>query len=210
MRELIEENYGMLFEPALMEEINEFGFFKSIKTDEQLIKIGQTIRYMPLLLNGLVKVSRLDDDGDELLLYYLEKGDVCAMTMTCCMGAAKSEIKATAEKDTELVMVPVEKMADWVSKYESWRTYVFESYNSRFKEMLESIDSLAFLNMHGRVMKYLRDKVIVSKDTLLAVTHQDIAYDLNTSRVVVSRVLKRLEKDQKLKLHRNKIDVLEF
>lgn len=210
MRELIEENYGMLFEPALKEEINEFGFFKSIKADEQLIKIGQTIKYMPLLLNGVVKVSRLDDDGDELLLYYLEKGDVCAMTMTCCMGTAKSEIRATAEKDTELVMVPVEKMADWVSKYETWRTYVFESYNSRFKEMLESIDSLAFLNMHGRVMKYLRDKVIVSKDTLLAVTHQDIAYDLNTSRVVVSRVLKRLEKDQKLKLHRNKIDVLEF
>ena len=124
------------------------------------------------------------------------------------MGDAISDIQATAETNTEIIMIPVQKMSDWLRDFDSWRTFVFESYNNRFKEMLEAIDNLAFLNMNDRILKYLTEKVIINQSSLIPITHQTIAYDLNTSRVVVSRILKRLEKEEKLKLHRNKIKVL--
>ncbi|MFT5823367.1 MAG: CRP/FNR family transcriptional regulator [Crocinitomix sp.] len=210
MRELVLDNYEHIFEPDLLKAIEEFGFLKEVSEGEEIIKIGDTIKYMPLLIEGAIKISRQDDDGDELLLYYLEKGDVCAMTLTCCMGNTVSDIQAVAEMDTKIIMVPVEKMSDWSRDFHSWRAFVFESYNSRFKEMLEAIDNLAFLNMHERVLKYLRDKAIITKDTSLSITHQTVAYDLHTSRVVVSRILKSLERDGKLKLERNKIQLLDF
>ncbi len=210
MKELLYENYDYIFEKELIEAIENIGFLKNIKEGDTIIKIGDTIKYMPLLLDGAIKISRQDKNGDELLLYYLEKGDVCAMTLTCCMGDKVSKIQAIAETDTAIIMIPVQKMSDWVKDFHSWRTFVFESYNNRFNEMLETIDSLAFSNMHERILKYLKDKVIITKGTLLSITHQIIAYDLNTSRVVVSRILKSLENESKLKLHRNKIEVFDF
>lgn len=210
MRQQLIENYGYILEDQLLEEILEVGKLRKVKEGETLIDLDEPIKFIPLLLSGAIKISRLDDEGDELLLYFIEKGDVCAMTLTCCIGQSKSEIKAVAEADTEVILVPVENMNIWLQKYNSWRMFVFESYNNRFTEMLHSIDSLAFMNMHERVMRYLRDKVIVSKDSMLNTTHQDVAYDLHTSRVVISRILKSLERDNKIKLHRNRIEVLEF
>ena len=210
MEDLLKLNYAYLFEEDLIDEIKALGSIKSVEAGERLIDFGDHIKFMPLLLKGAIKISRQDDDGDELLLYFLEKGDTCAMTMTCCLGQKKSEIRAVAETDVDLIMVPVEKMNEWVVEYKSWRNFVFESYNSRLTEMLEAIDSLAFLNMHERIEKYLRDKVLITKDTELSITHQEIAYDLNSSRVVISRILKKLEQEGKIELLRNKIKVLEF
>ncbi|MBT3418075.1 MAG: Crp/Fnr family transcriptional regulator, partial [Flavobacteriales bacterium] len=127
----------------------------------------------------------------------------------CCMKGAKSEIKAVAESDTELLLIPINKLEDWLH-YKSWRSFVFGSYNNRFTEMLEAIDSLAFMNMNERILKYLKDKVIVNKDETLSITHNIISMELNTSRVVVSRILKRLELDGEIKLDRNQIKLLNF
>lgn len=210
MEEKVRDNYGYLFEEKLIQEIISKGIFKQVKEGDVLIDFEDTIKYIPLLLSGAIKISRIDDQGDELLLYFIEKGDVCAMTLTCCIGQSKSEIRAVAEADAELLMIPVENMDGWLQHYSSWRGFVFESYNNRFTEMLQSIDSLAFMNMHDRVMKYLREKVIVSKDHMLNTTHQEVAMDLHTSRVVISRILKSLERESKIIIHRNKIEVLEF
>lgn len=210
MEQAVRDNYGFLFEEDLIQEILQKGVFKKVKEGDVLIDFEDTIKYIPLLISGAIKISRVDDQGDELLLYFIEKGDVCAMTLTCCIGQSKSEIRAVAESDTELLMIPVENMDAWLQHYSSWRSFVFESYNNRFTEMLQSIDSLAFMNMHGRVLKYLREKVIVSKDNMLNTTHQEVAMDLHTSRVVISRILKSLERESKIIIHRNKIEVLEF
>lgn len=210
MREKLQENYGFLFEDKLIDEIVECGKLKVIKAGDIIIDLGQKIEMMPIMISGVIKVMREDDDGDELVLYYLERGDTCAMTMTCCLGNTKSEIRAIAEIDSEIVVVPTNKMDDWMVKYPSWRSYVFESYNSRLSEMLEAIDSLAFMNMDERLSKYLSDKVKVLGSTEIETSHQDIAYDLNSSRVVISRLLKKMEKDGKLKIKRNRIEVLEF
>jgi len=175
-----------------------------------LIEIGQYVRYMPLLLEGAIKIMRDDHDGEELLLYFLEKGDTCAMTMTCCMGETKSEIRAIAETDTKLIMIPIEKMESWTVKYKSWRNFVFESYHVRLMELLETVDKIAFLKMDQRLVEYLKDKVKVHEDQIIRSTHQEIAYELNTSRVVISRLLKTLEHKKVVELNRNYIKVIGF
>lgn len=207
---LLKREYGYLFEDELIRDIGNTGQLYKIPEGETIIEYGQNLRRIPLILNGAIKILRLDAMGDELLIYYLEKGETCTMTMTCCMGQKKSEIKAVAETEVEFISVPVEKMKDWTKKYESWMAFVFDSYNNRFDEMMQSIDSLAFGNMHDRLVKYLKDQVMIRKTTTLDHSHQDIAYDLHTSRVVISRLLKNLEREGIIKLGRNKISVLNF
>lgn len=202
------KNFGQIFEDELIREISEIGIYKEVPAGFNLIEIGDYVRSMPLLISGVIKVLREDADGDELLLYFLEHGDTCAMTLNCCVGRTKSEIRAITEKETSLIMVPVEKMESWLSKYKSWRNYVLQSYQNRFNELLETIDSIAFLNMDERLLKYLKDKVRVTKDKTINNTHQEIAYELHTSRVVISRLLKKLEKIGKIKLNRNYIEII--
>ena len=210
MKEILDNAYGFIFEEDLLTEIEKVSLYKEFKADDYLIEIGDYIKNMPLLLEGAIKILREDDKGDELLLYFLERGDTCAMTLTCCMGKTKSKIRAIAETNGALLMIPVQKMEEWLTKYKTWRNFVFDSYNIRLQEMLEAIDSLAFMNLDERLYKYLTDKVKVLGNTEIHNTHQEIAYELHTSRVVISRLLKSLELNKKIKLHRNKIEVLEF
>ena len=205
--QLIIENFSFLFEDSLINELNDIGKIKKVSQGEYLMDIGQEMTFMPLLISGAIKVFRTDEEGDEYILYFIEGGDTCAMTLNCCMRGAKSEIKAVAEVDTMLLLVPISKMEDWLH-YKSWRIFVFGSYNNRMKEMLEAIDSLAFMNMNERVLKYLKDKVVINKDEILTTTHNIISDELNTSRVVISRILKKLEKDGELQLLRNQIKIL--
>lgn len=204
----LKDNFSHLFEDALLEEINSVGILKEVKEGDKLIEIGDYVRSMPLLVSGAIKILREDDNADELLLYFLERGDTCAMTLTCCLGQKKSEIRAMAELDTILIMVPIQKMEEWMGKYKSWRNFVLQSYHERLSEMLETIDSIAFLNMDERLIKYLQNKQKITKDTIINSTHQEIAYELNTSRVVISRLLKKLENLGKIELYRNSVKII--
>jgi len=206
----LKEAYGFLFEEELLTEIAETGITRKIDEGEKIIEFGDYVKGMPLLLNGAIKILREDDGGNELLLYFLERGDTCAMTLNCCLGQTKSEIRAVAETDTSFIMLPISKMEDWTIKYKSWRNFVFDSYHSRLSEMLDTIDTIAFLNMDERLMKYLRDKGKVNANENIQSTHQEIAYDLHTSRVVISRILKKLENEGKIILKRNHIRILDL
>jgi len=201
----LKNNYGHLFEDALLNEINQVGTFKEVPEGFKMMEIGDYVKAMPLLVSGVIKILRKDTDGDELLLYFLEKGDTCAMTLTCCVAQTKSKIRAIAETDSKLIMIPIKKMEEWSEKYKSWRHFVFESYNNRLNEMLETIDSIAFLKMDERLIKYLVEKVRISKNNTIHKTHQEIAYELHTSRVVISRLLKKLETLGKIELNRSYI-----
>lgn len=206
----IEDAFSSIFEKDLIQEIVEVGTIKTFLENDCIIEIGDNVSSMPLLITGAIKILREDSDGDELLLYFLEKGDTCAMTLSCCLGHKTSEIRAIAEMETKLIMVPVEKMEEWTSKYKSWRDYVFQSYHTRFSELLDTIDTIAFLNMDERLLKYLRDKAKINQNEILQITHQQIAYDLHTSRVVISRLLKKLEIKGKISLQRNNIQVIDL
>lgn len=208
MLDIIKENYSVIFEEKLLEEISQVAKIHDFKEGDVLIDFGDYIKNMPLLLKGAIKILREDFDEGELLLYFIEKGDTCAMTMACCLGDTKSEIRAVAETDVKLIMIPVNKMEEWLGKYKSWRNFVFNSYNNRMKEMLLAIDNLAFMNMDERLLNYLFEKAKINNSNHVQNTHQEIAYDLNTSRVVISRLLKALENEGRIKLHRASIEIL--
>lgn len=205
---LIEESFAGVFEPQLIKEIVEVATLVEFDENDILIDFGQYMRAMPLLMKGAIKIMREDFDEGELLLYFLEKGDTCAMTMACCVGTKKSEIRAIAENSGVVAMIPVAKMEEWMGKYKSWRAFVFQSYNSRFNELLSAIDNIAFKHMDERIESYLNEKSKVNNSRILTQTHQEIAYELNSSRVVISRLLKAMENDGKIKLNRNNIELL--
>lgn len=210
MLQELKEAYGFIFEEELITEIEQNGVLKFAKEGDIIMDIGDYITAMPLLLEGAIKILREDKEGNELLLYFLERGDTCALTLSCCLGQTKSEVRAVTERDTNYIMIPVSKIEDWTAKFKSWRDFVFESYHSRLTEMLETIDTLAFMNMDERLLRYLQDKAKINQSEKLKVTHQQVAYDLNTSRVVISRLLKKLEMEGKIDLKRSHIVVYDL
>ena len=205
LRNKLEDYYTQVFEKELIDEIIEVGILRKINENELLIDIGDNMSHVPLILNGAVKIIREDKHGEEIALYFLEKGDTCAISFINCIHRSKSMFRGITEVETEGIFVPVEKVDDWLKKYESWRHFIIDSYHMRLIEMVESIDSLAFLKLDDRLLKYLTDKVKILKNNTLHITHQEIADDIHTSRVVVSRLLKRLENEGRIRIFRNRI-----
>ena len=210
MTSKLDVSFGYLFQEDLIKEITKVGIPKTFAAETTIIEIGDYIKSMPLLLSGAIKILREDEKGEELVLYYLEKGDTCAMTLSCCVGQTKSKIRAIAETDVELIMLPKEKMTDWLSNFKSWQSFILQSYHNRVDELLVAVDTIAFLKMDERLFKYLKDKAMVTHSDVLQVTHKQISDDLHTSRVVISRLLKKLENENKIALFRNSIKVLEL
>lgn len=193
-------------EKELQEEILEIGIHKTFQSSEILIREGQFITSFPLVLKGLIRITRNNDDGNELLLYYLKDNEVCAMSLTCCMAHLKSNVKAVTEEDTEVIMLPVSLLDTWMCKYPSWKQFVMQTFQNRFREMIDTVDTLAFLKLDERLIKYFIDRNEKSGSKTFSGSHQDLALQLNTSREVISRILKKLENDGKIKLSRNFID----
>lgn len=210
MEDLLERYFGFMFGDELMTRIREVGEIVKFKAGTEIIDYGQTLENIPLLLSGAIRIMREDENGHELLLYFLEKGDTCAFSLNCCIGKKTSEIRAEAETDTELIMIPVDKIDEWMCKYDEWRRFVMQSYYERVNELLDVVDSMAFHQLDQRIFQYLKDKAMVSGNTNMKVTHQEIARDLNSSRVVISRLLKKLENKGTIKIGRNQIDLIEF
>ena len=205
IREKLEDYYSMIFEKELIDEIVNIGMLRTIDSGELLIDIGDNMTHVPLILEGAVKIIREDKNADEIALYFLEKGDTCAISFINCINRSKSMFRGVTEKKTEAIFIPVDKVDDWLKKYKSWRYFIIDSYHMRLIEMVESIDSLAFMRLDDRLLKYLTDKVKIMKNNTLIITHQEIADDINTSRVVVSRLLKQLENEGKIRIKRNRI-----
>ena len=201
----IKESIGYLFEEELIDEIIKIGRVKELVTDETIIQIGDRIPFLPIILSGAIKVVRENEKGEDLLLYYIEAGDTCAMTMQCCVKSTLSEVKASTIEPSEILMIPLERMEHWMAKYASWRSYILQSYHYRIQELIETIDAIAFMRLDERLLKYLKDQAKLIGDLEIPVTHQQIADDLHSSRVVISRLLKQLETKGAIKLTRNKI-----
>ena len=205
---VLSEQFGAVFEKALLNEMEALGSSVSVKAGDLLLDIGQTVRTMPIILSGSVKVSRIDDDGHEILLYYVNRNESCAMTFTCCMQQQLSEVRAIAEEDIEMLSIPVGIMDAWMVKYPSWKSFVMRTMQARFHELLMTIDQIAFQKLDERLVTYLKEKSAITGSSLLNLSHESIANDLATSRVVISRLLIKLETDKRLLLYRNQIRLL--
>lgn len=203
--ELIKNKIGFLFDAELLNEIIEAGKITSFPADSSIMHPGDQVMYIPFVLEGAIKIMRENEDGEELLLYYIESGDTCAMTLQCCVRNTKSQIKAIAIEDAKLLMIPMEYMEKWLEKYPSWRNYILESYHNRMIELMETIDSITFKRLDERLSQYLIDQAKLHGSLEINYTHQQIAEDLHSSRVVISRLLKQMEAKGLIQLHRNRI-----
>ena len=196
-----------LFEDKLVEEIEEQGEFRTFPANEILMRKGQFIRSTMLVLNGLIKIYREDDDGNEFLMYYLKPGEACALSLVCAAKHEASPIMAKTVVETEVMMVPVDTMNEWMSKFKSWYQFVIETYRARFDELLITLDNVAFRSMDERLEFYLKRAKEAQQTTLLNISHQEIAQELNTSREVISRLLKKMEQKGLVGLQRNAIEL---
>ena len=202
------KKFSSVFEPELLADLEAKSMIMQVKGGETMLNPGQTIRAVPIVLSGIFKVSRINEEGQELLLYYVKEGESCAMTFTCCMMAHSSVIKGSAEEDSELLCIPVEVMDEWMIKYRTWKRFVMTTILNRFTEVLKSIDEVAFKKLDDRLVNYLKEKSKATGSSLINLSHQQIADELGTNRVVISRLLKRLELDKKLLLYRNQVRLM--
>lgn len=205
---LLRKNYPQIAERQLQDEIADVGNIMQFKAGELIMDFGAYVKLVPLIIEGSIKVSREDEDGNELFLYYLQPGETCSMSFTCCLMDKKSEIRTVAEENTTLIGIPTRYMDEWMTRYPSWKNFVMTSYDRRMLELVHTIDSIAFKKMDERLLEYLERKADANNSRTLNATHQEIAYDLNASREAVSRLLKQLEKEGVVTLGRNRIELL--
>lgn len=208
VEEILDKNFPSLLDTDLVEGIKEQAEYRHVSEGDLLIDIGSVIESIPMIVSGSVKVMREDEDGNELLLYYVQPGETCAMSLTCCMAFKRSEIRAIAQEPVEMLSIPVDCMDEWM-KYRDWRSFVMNTYRMRFEELLEALDSIAFHRMDERVLKYLQEKANSLNTKEIHMSHHEIAVDLNSSREVISRILKQMERKGLVNLGRNKIQLLE-
>ncbi len=196
------------FSGDLLHELEANALYQKIDAGEVIMRTGQYFKNTVLVISGQIKIYREDDDGGEFFMYYLQPGQACALSMICATKNEKSQIMAKVTEDAELVLIPLRLMDRWMMQHRSWYEFVIETYRSRFEEVLEVIDSIAFRAMDERLEFYLQRQREVTGSDELKVSHQEIASDLNTSREVISRLLKKMEQRGLLKLNRNQIELL--
>lgn len=207
--QLVQKNFPTITEPALQEEIATVGYLLHFKAGETIMDYGSYIKLVPLVIKGSIKVVREDEERDnELFLYFLGAGDTCSMSFSCCMMDKLSDIRTTAEDDTTIIGIPIKYIDQWMMKYQSWKSFVMRSYDQRMQELVRTIDNIVFHKLDDRLLDYLQKKSHAASSKIINATHQEIAYDLNASREGISRILKQFEKMEKIKLGRNKIEIL--
>lgn len=197
------------FEQGLKDEILAIADLQVLPPDTLMMDIGQKVEIIPLIVSGQVKVFREDEDDHELFLYYLGPGEACAITMICSAREGYSKIKAIPEEETTIISVPISKLDEWMPKYKSWYYFVMDTYQDRFEELLKVVDGIAFHRMDERLLEYLEKNAEASQSSIIHKTHQQIAQELNSSREVITRLLKKLEQRGTVRVNRNQIELLE-
>ena len=193
---------------SLLEKLKKEGTIKTFSPDTVLIDENDYIKFVPIVLNGSIKVFKLDEDGREMLLYYIKPGESCVMSFLGATCNGTSKIKAVVEEEAEILVLPVHKATDLIRENPQWIQFIFELYNRRFEELLSVVNAIAFQKVDVRLSDLLKTKMKMLNTKELNMTHQQIADELGTAREVVSRLLKQLERDKKISLGRNKIKIV--
>lgn len=191
--------------PKMLSEIKKLGNSKVFKKGEIILNEHAYVHSLPIVTTGSIKVMQSDDEYREMLLYYIHPGETCIMSFLGGIHREKSKIKALAEEDSEVLLIPIEKMPHLIRNYPEWIGYIFKIYHKRFEELLEVVNEVSFKKMDERMLQHLKKKSDLSGSTTLVITHEELANELGTARVVVSRLLKQMEKEGLIELGRNKI-----
>jgi len=189
----------------LIDKLYQNSIRKTYQEGDVILDENASIRSIPIVMKGLLKVTRTEEDGREILLYYIKAGESCIMSFLGGMHNEKSIVRAEVEEDAEILFLPVDKVSLFIKEYPEWLDYIFRLYHKRFEELLDIINAIAFKKVDERLLNLLTKKSENLNSTTITVTHEQLANELGTARVVVSRLLKQLEDAGKLKLGRNKI-----
>lgn len=195
--------------PELVKKLYQNGITKKYKEGDIILDENSSIRSIPIVMKGMIKVIRTEEDGREILLYYIQSGESCIMSFLGGMHNEKSIVKAEVEEDTEILFLPIDKVSLFIKEHPEWLDYIFRLYHKRFEELLDIINAIAFKKVDERLLNLLYKKSEILNSKTIIITHEQLANELGTARVVVSRLLKQLEDSQKLKLGRNKIILLD-
>lgn len=190
----------------LLAEIGKYARIRSVLRDEVLMQPGSEIVFVPIVQEGVLRIMRGHEDGREIFLYYLYPGQTCAMAINCCQAGRRSLVKAVAEEDTQVLLVPVDRIEEWF-KYPEWKAFINSTYSTRFAELINVIDLVAFSQMDKQLLHYLQEKARALNTRALVITHQQIADDLRTHREAISRLLRTMESKELVRLGRNTIEV---
>lgn len=209
LEQTIQAAFPFLLEPELRGQIASQGREMWLTPGEELMKPGQYIKAIPLVIEGRIRIGREDGEGGEMFLYFLGPGQTCAMSLSCCSADQKSSVRAVVEENSHIISIPIRYLDEWMLQFPSWKNFVLQTYHFRFQEIMRAFDAVAFLRMDERLLQYLGERRQVAGSAVLNLSHQDIAQELNTSREVISRLLKRMEHDGLLRLGRNRIELLE-
>jgi CRP/FNR family transcriptional regulator len=194
-----------IFHGLLNDEVKLSGQIKSFPADTIIISEDSYIKSIPIVLKGSIRVMRTDDDGKEILLYYIRPGESCIMSFLGGIHHETSKVKAIAEEDVEILMIPLEKASEWIKEYPEWTDFIFKLYHKRFEELLGVVNAVAFQKLDTRLLQLLEQKASLHNNKEIAITHQQLADEMGTSREAVSRILKQMENSNLIKLGRNKI-----
>jgi CRP/FNR family transcriptional regulator len=197
-----------MFEKDLLKEIMAVAEFKTVREGETIMRSGQNIRSAILVVDGLIKIYREDEEGNEFFMYYLDGGKACALSLVCGVKQETSELMAKAMTESTLISIPLKAVDQWMGKYKSWNEFALSSYRQRFEELLQTIDHIAFRNMDERLMFYLKRHSEKTGSGIISNTFTEIAQDLNSSREVISRLMKKLSEKGFVKLHRSHVELL--
>lgn len=207
--ENITESLEFKSSPALREKLISYGTTKKFNAGDVILNENAYIRSIPIVLSGSIRVMRNDDEGKEILLYYIKSGESCIMSFLGGIHQDTSKVRAVVEDETEILFVPVDKVITLIREHDDWLDFIFRLYHKRFEELLEVVNAVAFKKIDERLILLLQKKVELSKSKTITVTHEQLANELGTARVVVSRLLKQLEVDGRVELGRNKITLLQ-
>ncbi|AZB20264.1 Crp/Fnr family transcriptional regulator [Chryseobacterium indologenes] len=194
--------------PDLVKKLHRFGVLKNYREGDIILDENASIRSIPIVMKGMIKVIRTEEDGREILLYYIKAGESCIMSFLGGMHNEKSIVKAEVEEDSEVLFLPLDKVSLFIKEHPDWLDYIFRLYHKRFEELLDIINAIAFKKVDQRLLNLLHKKSELTGSDTIQTTHEQLANELGTARVVVSRLLKQLEEEGKLKLGRNKILLL--
>jgi len=199
------ENNSLTLSTQMKDKLYEMGTIKLYKEGEIIMNENSYIRAIPIVLTGSIRVMRVDEEGREILLYYIRPGESCIMSFLGGIHSETSKVKAVAEEDVEILFIPIEKAGMLIKNNSEWLDYIFRLYHKRFEELLSVVNEVAFKKMDDRILHFLKEKQKLTGSNEISITHQELSEELGTSRVVVSRLLKQMEGEGMVKLGRNKI-----
>ena len=200
--------YEFKSSPEIREKLSEYGITKSFLEGDVILAENASIKAIPIVTSGSIRVIRTDEDGREILLNYIKAGESCIMSFLGGIHHDTSKVKAIAEEETEILFIPIDKVSLLIKEYPEWLNYIFRLYHKRFEELLEVVNAVAFKKMDKRLLNLIKKKCDLTKSQTLSVTHEHLANELGTAREVVSRLLKQMEDEGLVKLSRNKVTLV--